>query len=255
MSTMTNQANAPVDAVLAYPPMSRGLRGEFERLCLNIGAALAGDGMDTPRMAVIEALERFNEALSRHCHGTEATTEHAEHTEDRAALAALADEMHAKCESLFGGARLGQWAAALLVDSYADRIERALGIQPAPRGARPPEGGNALAHSGLRVKEDAPGGRHAFELSTPYEGASIEAAMGPHESGRDWTFCCRVRNNRGIGWTASGQFSNCGRHVAKKLLTTLALELRRAYTHRGQKIRKRAIARAIARREAEQGND
>lgn len=51
----------------------------------------------------------------------------------RAALAVLADEMHDKCEELFGGARLGQWSAALLIDSYADRIERALGIQPLPK--------------------------------------------------------------------------------------------------------------------------
>ena len=187
----------------------------------------------------------------------EATTEHTEHTEN--ALAALADEMHAKCEELFGGARLGQWAAALLIDSYADRIERALGIQPKPKTdkptdgqtAGPADGGNALDACGYRVEEDTPAGRFAFTLETPFEGASIQAGMAPRgDYGRYWAVTVRVLNNRGLGWYVRAEFEDMSRHVAKRLLRSLALEMRKAYCQRGKKIRKRAIARAIARKEA-----
>lgn len=47
-------------------------------------------------------------------------------------LAALADEMHAKCEELMGR-NIGAGAAGLLVDAWADRIDRALGIEPMPK--------------------------------------------------------------------------------------------------------------------------
>ena len=180
----------------------------------------------------------------------EATTEHTEHTED--ALAALAEEMHEKCVELFGGARLGQWAAAMLIDSYADRIERALGIQPVPKVAGAPDG-NALDACGYRVEEDAPAGRFAFTLETPYEGATIRAGMAPRgDSGRFWAATVRVLNCRGQGWYVRAVFEDCGRHVAKSLLRHLALEMRRLYCHRNQKVRQRAIARAIARRGAEE---
>lgn len=181
----------------------------------------------------------------------EATTEH---TED--ALAALADEMHAKCEELFGGARLGQWAAALLIDSYADRIERALGIQPKPKTDRrtdgqtagPADGGNALDACGYRVLKDEP---FVFDmaLETPFEGAGIRAMLSTYED-REHYGSVFVRNARGLGWDIGVFFHDMGRFVAKKLLRTLAIEVRKAYCHRGQKIRKRAIARAIARRQA-----
>ena len=168
-----------------------------------------------------------------------------------AELAALADEMHAKCEELFGGARLGQWAAALLIDSYADRIERALGIQPKPRSAGPADGGNALDACGYRVEHDELSGHFAFSLETPFEGATIQAGMAPAgDTYRRWDCCVRVLNCRGQGWTVRAEFHDMGCHVAKRLLRTLAIEVRRAYCHRGQKIRKRSIARAIARKEA-----
>ena len=161
--------------------------------------------------------------------------------------------MHAKCVELFGGARLGQWAAAMLIDSYADRIERALGIQPVPKGAGAPDR-NALGHCGYRVEEDEVGGVFAFGLETPFEGAGVSAGMEPRGvPGHVWGFTCAVHNCRGLGWTVCGEFRDMGRHVAKKLLVTLALEMRKAYTNRGQKIRKRAIARAAARRQAEEG--
>lgn len=174
------------------------------------------------------------------------------HGDAEDALAALADEMHAKCVELFGGARLGQWAAAMLIDSYADRIERALGIQPMPKGAGAPDG-NALDACGYRVEEDAPAGRFAFALGTPYEGASIQAGMAPRgDFGRFWAVTVRVLNCRGQGWSVRAEFEDMSRHVAKKLLRSLALEMRKAYCRRGQKGRQRAIARAIARRGAEE---
>ena len=61
-----------------------------------------------------------------------------------AELAALADEMHRKCQELMGGLKLGPGAAGLLVDAWADRIERALGIQPEP------------SRKVREVREDAP---------------------------------------------------------------------------------------------------
>ena len=168
-------------------------------------------------------------------------------TED--ALAALADEMHAKSEELFGGARLGQRAAAMLIDSYADRIERALGIQPMPKGAGAPDG-NALDACGYRVLKDEP---FVFDmaLETPFEGAGIRAMLSTYED-RQHYGSVFVHNARGLGWDIGVFYHDMGRSVAKRLLRTLAIEVSRAYCHRGQKIRKRAIARAIARRQAEE---
>lgn len=109
----------------------------------------------------------------------------------------------------------------------------------------------ALAHCGYRVEEDVPGGRFAVAVETPYEGADIRAEMDPlDESGRRWSFTCAVHNNRGIGWSVCGTFESCGRYAAKGQLRHFALEMRRAYCHRGKKCRERAIARAIARKEA-----
>lgn len=89
-------------------------------------------------------------------------------------------------------------------------------------------------------------------LTTPYEGATIKALLFRRDtSGRYWKFRCQVENNRGTGWKIDGSFYDCGRYVAKSMLRGMALELRRAYTHRGQKIHKRAIARAMAKAEAQ----
>ncbi len=130
--------------------------------------------------------------------------------------------------------------------------------EPAANPGNPGNPGNpvesaALRAMGYRVEEDAAGGRFAFSLETPYEGATIQAGMGPRGgSGRVWSYCCGVLNNRGIGWSATGELRDTSRWVAKKLLVALALEMRKQYCHRSQKIRKRSIARAIARRQAEE---
>lgn len=111
----------------------------------------------------------------------------------------------------------------------------------------------ALQHCGYEA-EEFEDGTFTMGLTTPYEGATIEAVMfRVGGSGRDWVFGCHVRNNRGIGWHITGNFENCGRNVAKGMLRSMALELRRSYCHRGQKIRKRAIARAKAKAEAGKG--
>ncbi len=103
----------------------------------------------------------------------------------------------------------------------------------------------ALAAMGYRVEEDGPG-RFAFTLETPFEGASVRAEMSGN--GRDWAGDVRIVNCRGTGWIATYGFRDVGRYVAKGLLRHIAIEVRRAYCHRSQKIRKRSIARAIARR-------
>ena len=111
----------------------------------------------------------------------------------------------------------------------------------------------ALEHCGYKA-EDFPNAVCIIGLTTPYEGATIEAVMfRDGGSGRDWLFGCHVRNNRGTGWRITGDFLDCGRFVAKSMLRSMALEMRRAYCHRGQKIRKRAIARANAKAEAGKG--
>ena len=111
----------------------------------------------------------------------------------------------------------------------------------------------ALQHCGY-VAEECEDGTFTMSLTTPYEGATIEAVMfSKSVSGREWAFNCHVSNNRGIGWQIGGTFYDCGRYVAKGMLRSMALELRRAYTHRGQKCRKRAIARAKAKAEAGKG--
>lgn len=112
----------------------------------------------------------------------------------------------------------------------------------------------ALEHCGYEVSADKPGGKFAISLSTPFEGASVMAEMRPAgEYERDWKFAVAVENNRGVGWSAGGVFCDCGRFFAKSMLRSMALEMRRAYCHRGQKIRKRAIARAKAKAEAGKG--
>ena len=110
----------------------------------------------------------------------------------------------------------------------------------------------ALQHCGY-VAEECEDGTFTMGLTTP-EGATIEAVMfSKSVSGREWAFNCHVSNNRGIGWQIGGTFYDCGRFVAKGMLRSMALELRRSYCHRGQKCRKRAIARAKAKAEAEGG--
>ena len=122
------------------------------------------------------------------------------------------------------------------------------------RHGGPEEGGmSALDACGYRVEEDAAGGRFAISLETPYEGASIQAGMAPRgDSGRFWAATVRVLNCRGLGWSVRAEFEDTPRWVAKQLLVTLALDMRRQYCHRGQKVRRRSIARAIARRQAEE---
>ena len=111
----------------------------------------------------------------------------------------------------------------------------------------------ALEHCGYEAKDLEDGG-FEMKLTTPYEGATIEAVMfSKSVSGREWAFNCHVSNNRGIGWQIGGTFYDCGRNVAKSMLRSMALELRRSYCHRGQKCRKRAIARAKAKASTEGG--
>lgn len=111
----------------------------------------------------------------------------------------------------------------------------------------------ALQHCGYQAEYMADGGI-SMRLSTPFEGASVRAELMPSGvDGRCWGFALAVENNRGIGWSVAGAFGDCGLYVAKSMLRSMALELRRAYTHRGQKIHKRAIARAKAKAEAGKG--
>ena len=140
--------------------------------------------------------------------------------------------------------------------------ERAAALAPIPPAVPPEyetqshgdtEGSPAHDACGYRVEHDEPSGHFAFSLETPYEGATIQAGMAPAGGTyRRWDGCVRVLNCRGQGWTVRSEFHDCGRHVAKRLLRSLALDMRKAYCRRGQKGRQRAIARAIARREAEE---
>lgn len=105
----------------------------------------------------------------------------------------------------------------------------------------------ALQHCGYEAEDMADGG-FTMRLSTPFEGASVVAEIWQADPlvERTWRFCCRVRNNRGFGWSVRGEFDDCGRNVAKSMLRSMALALRRAYCHRGARIHKRAVARAMA---------
>ena len=105
----------------------------------------------------------------------------------------------------------------------------------------------ALQHCGYEAADMENGG-FEMKLTTPYEGATIRAEIWQADPlvERTWRFCCRVMNNRGIGWSVRGEFDDCGRFVAKTMLRSMALEMRRAYCHRGAKIHKRAVARAMA---------
>ena len=111
--------------------------------------------------------------------------------------------------------------------------------------------GAALKAMGYRVLEDD-ATAFAMTLETPFEGADIHAILAPCE--RNHYGLVAVKNTRGIGWCMKVEFVDMGRSVAKKLLRSLAIETRRAYNHRGLKIRRRAIARAIAKKEGA-GND
>ena len=105
----------------------------------------------------------------------------------------------------------------------------------------------ALEHCGYRGEDEEDSG-FSMTLETPYEGAEIRAEMRPSDgSGREWRFGVAVYNSRGVGWDMGGIFLDTGRYVAKTILRSLALEMRRVYCHRGQKVRRRAIARAKAR--------
>lgn len=111
----------------------------------------------------------------------------------------------------------------------------------------------ALEHCGYEVAADERGGAFRFVLSTPFGGASVRAELEPAgESGREWRFALGVLNNRGSGWTVGGAFADCGRYVAKSMLRTMALEMRRAYCHRGTKAHRRAAARAAAKEGGEE---
>ena len=111
----------------------------------------------------------------------------------------------------------------------------------------------ALQHCGYEAKDYA-NAVFIMCLSTPFEGAGIKAKLFPiGSSRREWGFYCWVENNRGSGYSLEGTFIDCGLYVAKSMLRSMALELRRAYAHRGQKIRKRSIARAKAKAEAGKG--
>lgn len=104
----------------------------------------------------------------------------------------------------------------------------------------------ALEHCGYEAADMENGG-FTMRLSTPFEGASVAASITPASPiGRSWIFRCCVRNNRGTGWDVAGTFYDCGRYVAKRVLRSMALQLRRAYCHRGARIHKRAVARAMA---------
>lgn len=164
--------------------------------------------------------------------------------EDVAAVArTVAADMRRMELECWKGRRMGEGAVALMLDGFASRLEGAYDRPPGKEG----EMSDALRHWGCEVADDEPGGNFAFTLSTPFEGAAIEAVMFRlGDSGRDWLFGCHVRNNKGIGWMMAGNFYDCGRYVAKSMLRSMALELRRAYCHRGQRSRKRAIARAMA---------
>ena len=111
----------------------------------------------------------------------------------------------------------------------------------------------ALQHCGCEAKDYA-NAVFIMCLSTPFEGAGIKAKLFPiGSSRREWGFYCWVENNRGSDYSLEGMFIDCGRYVAKSMLRSMALELRRSYCHRGQKCRKRAIARAKAKASTEGG--
>ncbi len=111
----------------------------------------------------------------------------------------------------------------------------------------------ALQHCGYEA-EDTECGGFWMTLATPFQGAIVRAAFcHKDDTGRNWKFVCHVKNSRGVGYCIEGSFHDCGRNVAKSMLRSMALELRRAYSHRGQKIRKRAIAKAKAKAAQEGG--
>ena len=54
-------------------------------------------------------------------------------------LAKVAEDIRAQEKTLWSGGKMGEFAMALSLNGYADRIEIALGIQPRPRVFRTPE--------------------------------------------------------------------------------------------------------------------
>ena len=52
-----------------------------------------------------------------------------------AELAKIARDMRGLERELWRGKKMGEFAMALSLDAYADRIEQALGVQPRPRNA------------------------------------------------------------------------------------------------------------------------
>ena len=118
-----------------------------------------------------------------------------------------------------------------------------------PDGVRVAPESPALEAMNFTVFDDEPGGEYSFSVDTPFAGAAIDGWLLPSGS-RNHAGKIVVHNCRGEGWRAEIDFQDIGRAVAKNLLRSLAIEMRRQYNHRGHKIRKRAIARAIARREA-----
>lgn len=162
-------------------------------------------------------------------------------------VAADMRRMEVKC---WHGGRMGEFAVALMLDGFASRLEGAYNRPPRKEG----EMSDALRHCGY-TDMDLGGGDFEMQVKTPYEGAVVEAEMGTPKGGdgRTWLFKCNVFNARGFGWTVSGEFSRCGRYIAKSMLRSMALELRRLYCHRNARIHKAAIARAKARAEAEGG--
>lgn len=104
----------------------------------------------------------------------------------------------------------------------------------------------ALNHCGY-LCADWPSGGCTISLSTPFAGAEIISELIPvPKRERHWAFGVCVKNNNGVGWSVSGQFGNCGHYLAKCLLRTIALEMRKSYCHRNRKIQKRAQAKARA---------
>ena len=106
----------------------------------------------------------------------------------------------------------------------------------------------ALADMGFRVLEDRPRS-YAFSIDTPFEGARVFAQLLT-TADREHAAYVAVLNARGLGWHMDVAFHDMGRWVAKSLIRNLAIETRSEYCHRSQKSHKRAVARAIARREA-----
>ena len=161
-------------------------------------------------------------------------------------VAADMRRMEVKC---WHGGRMGEFAVALMLDGFASRLEGAYNRPPRKEG----EMSDALRHCGYEGM-DMEDGSSVVQLSAPFEGATIEARLYPLPGiSREWVFTCQVMNNLGGSWGIRGSFHTCGRYIAKSMLRSMALELRRLYCHRNARIHKAAIARAKAKAEREGG--